>query len=111
MDEDLPFTPDILAPLTDQHAVIHHLTIHVLDVVDSTVPFMKLHPDFEPDDDEDLTRRHDYSRSCYRGRVDDTGRGSCPCSGGHPFGEPGGLGVDDDWGGGTEAERPLPPRR
>uniref|UniRef100_A0A8I6XMV9 Uncharacterized protein n=1 Tax=Hordeum vulgare subsp. vulgare TaxID=112509 RepID=A0A8I6XMV9_HORVV len=67
VDEDLPFTPDAPTPPTDRRTLIHHLTIRVLDVVDKKVPFMKLRLDFEPDDDEDLTRRHDYSRSWYRG--------------------------------------------
>ncbi|XBH80265.1 hypothetical protein VPH35_106042 [Triticum aestivum] len=59
---------------------------------------MEFNQDYEPDDDEDLTRRHDYSRSCFRGRVDGTGRGSAPRSGVHPFGGPGGFGIAGDWG-------------
>ncbi|KAE8797897.1 hypothetical protein D1007_26911 [Hordeum vulgare] len=64
------------------------------------MPFMELHPNFEPNDDEDPTRRHDYSRSCYHGRVDGTGCGSCPRSHDQPFDGPGGLGVAGDLGGG-----------
>ncbi|KAE8790006.1 hypothetical protein D1007_35767 [Hordeum vulgare] len=100
MYEDLPFTLEAPAPPTERRSLIHNLTIHVLDVVDKMVPFMELRPDFETCDDEDLTQRHDYSRSCYRGRVDDTGRDSCLCSGGHPFSGLDGLGVAGDSGGG-----------
>ncbi|KAE8775933.1 hypothetical protein D1007_51505 [Hordeum vulgare] len=59
LHEDLPFMPDASAPPTDRRTLIHHLTIHVLDVVDRMVPFMELHPDFDPENDEDL--------SCYHG--------------------------------------------
>ncbi|XBI79903.1 hypothetical protein VPH35_089220 [Triticum aestivum] len=99
VDEDWPFVPPPPAPPTERRTLIHPLTIHVLDVMDRTVPFMALRPNYEPEDDEDLTRRHDYSRSCFRGRIDGEGRGDAIRSGGHPFGGPGGLGIAGDWGG------------
>lgn len=87
------------APPAERRTLIHPLTIHVLDVVDRTVPLLQFNPNFEPDDDEDLTRRHDYSQDCIRGRIDGTGRGDTPRSGGHPFGGPGGFGIAGEWGG------------
>ncbi|XBI99814.1 hypothetical protein VPH35_019837 [Triticum aestivum] len=98
VDEDWPFAPPPPAPPTERRTLIHPLTIHVLDVVDRTVPFMALRPNYEPEDDEDLTRRHDYSSSCFRGRIDGEGRGNAIHSGGHPFGGPGGLDIAGDWG-------------
>lgn len=98
-EPELPLTPPPPAPPTERLTLIHPLTIHVLDVVDRTVPFMEFRQDYEPDEEEDLARRHDYSRFCFRGRVDGTGMGSTPRSGAHPFGGPGGFGMAGDWGG------------
>ncbi|XBH80479.1 hypothetical protein VPH35_106214 [Triticum aestivum] len=108
-EEDNPASPPLPAPPTERITLIHPLTIHVIDVVDRTVPYLELRPNFQPDDDEDLTRRHDYSRSCYWGRIDGTGRGNVPNSGGHPFGGPGGYGMAGDWGGGPRVMGVLAP--
>ena len=99
VDEEWLVAPPPPALPTERLTLIHPLTLHVLDVVDRTVPYLQLRPDFQPDEDEDLTRRHDYSGICYRGRIDGEGRGDTPRSGGHPFGGPGGLGIAGDWGG------------
>ena len=97
-EPEAPLSPPP-APPTERRTLVHPLTIHVLDVVDRTVPFLEFNKDFEPDEDEDLTRRHDYSRFCFRGRVDGTGSGNTPRSRTHPFGGPGGFGIAGDWGG------------
>lgn len=101
----MPYPP---APPTERITLIHPLTIHVWDVVDRTVPYMEPRPDYEPEEDEDLTRRHDYSRICYRRRVDGTGMGDSPRTGVHPFGGPGGLGIAGGWGGGRVRGLPVP---
>lgn len=98
-EPELPLTSPPPAPPTEWLTLIHPLTIHVLDVVDRTVPFMEFRQEYEPDEDEDLTRRHDYSHFCFRGRVDGTRMGSTPRPGAHPFGGPGGFGIAGDWGG------------
>ncbi|KAM3190107.1 hypothetical protein ACQJBY_068368 [Aegilops geniculata] len=98
-DQDYPLSPPPPAPPTERLTLVHPLTIHVLDVLDRTVPFMEFCPNYEWEDDKDRTRRHDFSRFYFRGRVDGTGMGPTPYSGGHPFGGPGGLGIAGDWGG------------
>ncbi|XBI88132.1 hypothetical protein VPH35_026126 [Triticum aestivum] len=107
-DEEFQISPPHPAPPTERPTLIHPLTIHVLDVVERTVPYLQYRPDFVPEDDEDLTRRHDYSRSCFRGRIDGTGRGG-PNSGAHPFAGPGGYGMAGDWGGGRRVNGVIPP--
>ncbi|XBI44893.1 hypothetical protein VPH35_109490 [Triticum aestivum] len=98
-DKDFPLSSPPPASPIERLTLVHPLTIHVLDVVDRSMSFMEFRPNYEPEEDEDHTRRHDFSRFCFRGRVDGTGMGSTPCSGGHPFGGPGGLGIAGDWGG------------
>ncbi|XBI61949.1 hypothetical protein VPH35_042674 [Triticum aestivum] len=111
VDEEWPVAPPPPAPPTERRTLIHHLTIHVLDVVDRTKRLVlicgaSLDPARSNNHrrvclgryNEDLTRRHDYSRSCFRGRIDGEGRGNTSRSGGHPFGGPGGLGIAGDWG-------------
>ncbi|XBH56444.1 hypothetical protein VPH35_078268 [Triticum aestivum] len=54
---DDPMSPPLPTPPTKRGTLIHPLTIHVLGVVDRTVPYLGR---IQLDDDEDLTRRHDY---------------------------------------------------
>ena len=51
VDEDWPFAPPPPSPQTELRTLINTLTIHVLDVVDRTVPFMELRPNYEPEED------------------------------------------------------------
>lgn len=66
-NQEYTLSPPPPAPPTERLTLVHPLMIHVLDVVDRTVAFMELRPNFEPENDEDLTRRHDLSRFCFRG--------------------------------------------
>lgn len=109
LDEEGQVSPPHPALPTERVTLTHPLTIHLLNVVDHTVPYLELRLNFQPDDDDDLTRRHDYSRSYYRGRIDDTGRGNVPDSGSHPFGGPGSYGMVGEWGGGRRVNGVLAP--
>lgn len=69
MDPEWSVAPPSPTPPTERLTLIHPLTIHLLDVVDKTVSYLKFSPNFEPGKDEDLTRIHDYSGECIRGRI------------------------------------------
>lgn len=109
LDEEFTVSSPHPSPPSERPSLIHPLTIHVMDVVDRTVPYLQFKPNFVPYDDEDLTRRHDYSCSCFRGRINDTGREGVPNSGAHPFGGPGGYDMAGDWGGGRHVNGVIPP--